>query len=92
MGPTKFQSKPSTVEAVRWDGTPKQAEDIIAWVKKGGASAVHAQRTPMRRHATITILGVPAVSGDWIGRRESGEFFIVSDAEFDATYEKAGRA
>lgn len=77
--------KPATVEAWQWDGTVERGRLIIEWMEKGG--------TPAYLHPYETLI-VPDIQyaasikpGEWVVRDRFSDFFPLSDADYQATYQ-----
>lgn len=95
--PQRYCKRPVVVEAVQWDGTSEQADEIIAWVTRHGGTiaAPHLEgglslivEVVHMAGWELEVLGAIARSGDWIIRDERGKFSPMLDDAFRATYEE----
>ena len=76
---SKFKMKPIEVEARQWDGTAKQANDLVAWVLAGGMSAHYdTSQYPDALYVVVNTKNGPlhASPQDWLIQGAAGEFSV----------------
>lgn len=92
----KFRKKPVVIEAVQWDGTRAEAENIIEWMGGKGrfnpAEKLNDRVYPPDLQVTTLEDGNgqsvhTASPDDWIIKGVKGEFYPCKPDIFNATYE-----
>jgi len=92
----KYRKKPITIEARQFDGTQKNATEIINWVLDGGGTARWrcADQAPCsggdENHTLVvdTLEGTMKVgTGWWVIQGVKGEFYPCADEVFEAGYD-----
>jgi hypothetical protein len=90
---TKQYRKTAATEAVVWDGTPGQANEIVNWINGAGGRCTAAFRDDGNRVAIATLEGTMlAAPGDAILRGNDNEFWPCRGDIFARTYEPVGEA
>jgi len=85
-----FRKKPVVVEAVKWDGTSYPAVERFA-----GAAVVLEADLPGQQPGRLQVWNdqeqawIPCPAGHWVVRGVLGEFYPVSPAAVEETYERA---
>lgn len=85
----KYRKKPVIVEAVRYDGTPISAHNIIEWGKKNGCEIALQQSIEVIATPLIvsTLEGLMTANvGDYIIRGVAGEMYPCKPDIFAETY------
>jgi hypothetical protein len=95
----KYQTKPSIVEAVQWNGVKADIAPIVEWVADLGGEAEFEFRSHTNEFGKLTNsikVKFPKDSAfsllrrDWLVRGTSGNMSRYTDAEFQDLYELAG--
>lgn len=85
----KFTKRPVTIEAVRWDGTPDMADQIIEWADAFGCEI--AWSAVNERLYVTTLEGVMGADiRDFIIKGVNDEFYPCKPDIFKKTYYEAG--
>lgn len=92
---TKYRRRPTTVDAIRFDGTEQSAKDVIAWAKTAAPDLdVHRvmhpgswndQHPELRLNAGDWVV----VSGDWIVTADGALLEVDAPDRFKDLYEPA---
>lgn len=93
----QYRKKPVVIDAMRWEGGPAAASDVIDWILATGQRAASWNpeqldedgNVVLGEHIAIDTLEgtVRADAGDWIIRGVQGEHYPCKPDIFDATYE-----
>ncbi len=81
----KFRKRPVVVEAMRNDGTTRQADAIRAW--SGDKLQDHWTNRQTEFYVDTLEGRMTAVVGDWIIRGVQGEYYPCKPDIFEETYE-----
>lgn len=87
----RYRKKPVEVEAVRFEGGPDDALEVIKWIQAGGGRASYETVDMDTIHGMIGIQTLEgrmhATPGDYIIRGVQGEFYPCKPGIFEQTYE-----
>lgn len=85
----KFRRKPVVIEAVKFDGSWKNAQEILRWMGGGvhDASASAPYWAANKLYIPTLEGEMTASSGDWIIRSVKGEFYPCKPDIFNAIYD-----
>jgi len=78
-----YRNRPVRIDAIQWDGSRRCEEEITRWARphvRGSASGQHLTLRTARGSER-------AHPGDWVVKRESGRFGLVTAEVFSETYE-----
>lgn len=81
-----FKKNAETIEAKQWNGSVSRATDIITWLLLNGGNARYND-DPKQISVDVPGGSVLCVPGDYVARRENGEFFV-QDSSLAETWEK----
>lgn len=100
----RYRKKPVVIEAMQWDGTLPQGQEIMHWAAQAGGPMVPPDfpndtprgavgiNTPRGLDPYLTVITLEgtmtAQPGDWIIRGVQGEFYPCKPDIFEQTYEK----
>jgi len=85
---TRYCKKPVVIEAMKWDGTMRDAAKIIDWAL-GSGGTVGYHNSQIEKLSVDTLEGtMTARIGDFIIRGVQGEFYPCKPDIFAATYEQ----
>jgi hypothetical protein len=80
----RVRHKPTTVDAVRWDGSTAALQELIAL----GLTAYRYEPTVGDSTATLVIAtSEPALPGDYVIKGTAGEFYPIRPDVYEACYE-----
>lgn len=95
MEARRYRKKPAVIEAVQWDGSMMQAEEIIEWIATYGHVALTSKGEGMRSGPSPLKVGIRTLEGvmyasanDYIIRGVANEFYPCKPDIFDSTYEE----
>ena len=90
MNAQTFRKKPVEIQAMQWDGTKADAEQVLVWIHaNGGTAYLHSNCGGRDSHLLIRTLegDMIAALGDWIIKGIAGEFYPCKPDIFAATYD-----
>lgn len=88
MTTQRYRKLPVEIEAMEWDGTFVNAQDIVEWIIAAGEDAWYFHLDNQIR--IYTLEGVMSASpGDFIIKGVAGEFYACKPDIFFKTYEPA---
>lgn len=84
----KFHRPAETIEAKRWNGSVENATEIIDWVLANGGTARYDEELGISVNVSVNRLPsrVLCVAGEYIAKRENGEFFV-QDSSLEDVWE-----
>jgi hypothetical protein len=84
----EFRQKPVVVEARRWDGTQRDATNLVTWIHHNGMLAYYESVDGEGRIVINTLTGPDYASPqDWVVKGVLSEFRPVRDEIFQLTHE-----
>jgi hypothetical protein len=97
--PDRYRKRPVEIEAAQWDGTEKQAVELIAWMGGAGRFVPYDRVNSQDFRPELHVLTLEdgrngaaqhvASPGDWIIKGVKGEFYPCKPDVFEQTYEWA---
>lgn len=96
----RYQSKPSEIVAIQWEGGPGPGLDIVAWIKRSGHNATFTAAQPESTSGDLVVPEIfesitvetdsgwaTAQPGWWIIQDAGGSFYPCPPDVFDRKYE-----
>ncbi|MDC4754088.1 hypothetical protein NQ845_17315 [Acinetobacter baumannii] len=85
----KFVKKPVEVEAVKYNGSSAEIDDIQRWIRTGVYTPSAVMIYDGRSFELATIHGSVTVNaGDWIVKQNQDDFYPVAPSVFEQNYAK----
>jgi len=88
--PSRFVKKPFEVEVMRWDGTEKNALEIVSWVRAGGQIATYIPNTDSILSFIRIVTDYDSFrvcKGDYVVFVDSGQIETFSHPTFHQKYQ-----
>ena len=102
MSAQKYRKMPVEIEAMRWDGTPEGAAEIVAWTANSETPAQFLNLAVTNHDGSALVDSEPSLSiralqgrmrvdpGGYVIRGVRGEHYPCKPDIFNATYEPVG--
>lgn len=82
--PLFFETRPVTVQAMRWDGTDAARAALLAFTRGNFSTPTHPTDPTAPAHTAAVFdhmheIWIPIQTGDWVIRGTEGEYYPIKD-------------